>query len=148
MTQQSRSSGAGQALVEFALVLPVLVVLLMALFDGGRAVIYFTELTNASRVGARVAMVNQSNGTDCDSPVETFKCAASNTATAMGITPGTIADLRPLEGDCAAYGACSVTVRLEYSFQPVTLIVGELFGPIRLEASTTMAVERVFASAP
>ena len=51
--------------MEFALILPILLVLVLALFDAGRAVINYTALTNAARVGARVAIVNQSNDATC-----------------------------------------------------------------------------------
>ena len=49
----------GQALVEFALVIPVFLVLMVALFDLGRAVFAYNTLTNAAREGARIAIVNQ-----------------------------------------------------------------------------------------
>jgi len=54
-----RPKGRGQALVEFALVIPVFLLLLVALFDLGRAVFAYNTLTNAAREGARMAIVNQ-----------------------------------------------------------------------------------------
>jgi Flp pilus assembly protein TadG len=51
--------GRGQALVEFALVIPIFLLLLVALFDLGRAVFAYNTLTNAAREGARIAIVNQ-----------------------------------------------------------------------------------------
>src|SRR3954451_650830 len=49
----------GQALVEFALVIPIFLLLLVAVFDLGRAVFSYNSLTNAAREGARMAIVNQ-----------------------------------------------------------------------------------------
>jgi hypothetical protein len=49
----------GQALVEFALVIPIFLLLSVALFDMGRAVFAYNTLTNAAREGARMAIVNQ-----------------------------------------------------------------------------------------
>ena len=49
----------GQALVEFALVLPIFLLILVALFDLGRAVFAYNTLTNAAREGVRLAIVNQ-----------------------------------------------------------------------------------------
>src|SRR6186997_3699952 len=49
----------GQALVEFALVIPLFLLMLVALFDLGRAVFSYNTLTNAAREGARLAIVNQ-----------------------------------------------------------------------------------------
>src|SRR5687767_2702585 len=55
-----RSHGSrGQALVEFALVFPVAILLILAVFDVGRAVFIYNGLTNAAREGARLAVVNQ-----------------------------------------------------------------------------------------
>ena len=51
--------GRGQALVEFALVIPIFLLLLVAIFDMGRAVFAYNTLTNAAREGARMAIVNQ-----------------------------------------------------------------------------------------
>jgi hypothetical protein len=45
--------------VEFALVLPIFILVLVALFDLGRAVFAWNTLTNAAREGARLAIVNQ-----------------------------------------------------------------------------------------
>src|SRR6476469_3326535 len=49
----------GQARVEFALVLPIFLLVLVALFDLGRAVFAYNTLTNAAREGVRLAIVNQ-----------------------------------------------------------------------------------------
>jgi hypothetical protein len=48
----------GQDLVEFSLIVLVLFALLAAIFDLGRAVIYYNVLQNAVREGARYAVVN------------------------------------------------------------------------------------------
>ena len=55
----SRRRDRGQALVEFALVIPVFLLVMVALFDLGRAVFAYNTLTNAAREGARMAIVNQ-----------------------------------------------------------------------------------------
>jgi hypothetical protein len=49
----------GQSLVEFAVVLPIFLIVVCGLFDLGRAVFAYTSLTNAAREGARLAIVNQ-----------------------------------------------------------------------------------------
>jgi len=49
----------GQGLVEFALVAPVFILILMAFFDLGRGVFIYNSITNAAREGARLAIVNQ-----------------------------------------------------------------------------------------
>jgi hypothetical protein len=48
---------SGQTLVEFALVLLLLLVLVMALFDIGRAILFYAVLNTAAREGTRFAVV-------------------------------------------------------------------------------------------
>ena len=54
MKKRTRSS-KGQALVEFALVLPVFLMVLFGIIDGGRYVFQNNVLSQAAREGARVA---------------------------------------------------------------------------------------------
>jgi Flp pilus assembly protein TadG len=49
----------GQALVEFALILPILILLLVGIFDFGRAIYAFNTVNNAAHEAARVAVVDQ-----------------------------------------------------------------------------------------
>ena len=139
----------GQAMVEFALVIPLVVLMALGLFDGGRAVIFYSELANASRVGARVAMVNQSNDASdasCASTEPTFKCAAASQANGTGLSPSDIEDVTITGTDCALINGCSVTVKVEYTFEPITPIIGNLIGPIDLAAESTMPIERLHTS--
>jgi Flp pilus assembly protein TadG len=52
----------GQAFVEFALVLPVLVMLLMGILQFGLAFHNYLSITDATRVGARAAAVKRTAG--------------------------------------------------------------------------------------
>ena len=65
-----RSTARGQALVEFALVLPVFLMLLFGLIDGGRYVFMSNVLSQAAREGARVAAAEASwiGKTNLDDP--------------------------------------------------------------------------------
>lgn len=147
MTEPVTPHTRGQALVEFAVAIPVLILVAFALFDVGRIVIDYTTLTNASRVGARVAMVNQSNDASCGG-VRTFKCATADHSGAMGIAPGDIqnVDIDNSADPACTEGGCMVTVTVSHSYQPVTPIIGSIVGPVSLSASTTMPMERAFAS--
>jgi hypothetical protein len=51
-----RSGQRSQALIEFALVSPVLLLLLFGVIDIGRAIFYYDTLNHAAREGARVAV--------------------------------------------------------------------------------------------
>ncbi|NUQ56510.1 MAG: pilus assembly protein, partial [Dehalococcoidia bacterium] len=54
LLRRFRRTDAGQALVEFALVLPVMLMMLFALVDFGRGFYTWLVVTNAAREGARV----------------------------------------------------------------------------------------------
>ena len=51
----------GQALVEFALVAPMFFLLLLGIIEAGRFIFYYEVLHNATREGARYAIVNGAN---------------------------------------------------------------------------------------
>ena len=57
LTSSIRKQQRGDGLVEFALVLPVLLLLLFGILDGGRAVYSYHVVANSAREGARYASV-------------------------------------------------------------------------------------------
>ena len=62
MTQKSKRRGqSSQALIEFALISPVLLLLLFGIVDIGRAVFYYDTLNHAVREGARAAVQAQTS---------------------------------------------------------------------------------------
>jgi hypothetical protein len=62
MNRRPRSTG--QALVEFALIIPIFLVLLMGIFDFGRVVWAQNSLASAAREGARFAIVHGGSSSD------------------------------------------------------------------------------------
>lgn len=50
--------GHGQSMIEFALILPVMVLIIAGIFDLGRAFYSFITITNAAREGARYGSLN------------------------------------------------------------------------------------------
>jgi len=129
----------GQSLVEFALILPVFILVLAGLFDIGRAVYAFNTISNASREAVRVAIVNQ---TTADVEAEALKQAVS-----LGVTVG---DLTITYGDPSGSGTCSspygvgclASVTVEYDYTAATPVIGQIIGPFTMTASTEMPVER------
>ncbi len=139
--------GRGQALVEFALVIPIFLLLLVALFDLGRAVFAYNTLTNATREGARMAIVNQYKPSiidraksqtaivELDAPnvdVEFWQVAADGTADKS----------RPQCNDLVAVG-CLAVVRFEATYRPITPIISNfLFGSgVTFVATSTLSIE-------
>src|SRR4051794_7966741 len=62
---RTRVTVAGQALVEFALIAPIFFILLFGIIEGGRFLFYYETLNNATREGARFAIVNGANSLVC-----------------------------------------------------------------------------------
>ena len=58
MTSRRSRGESGQALVEFALVLPLLLTVLLGLIDFGKAFNYWIDETHMANLGARLAAVN------------------------------------------------------------------------------------------
>ena len=59
-----KRNDSGAAAVEFALILPVLILLIGGIVDFGRAMYTEVMLTNASREGARTAIINEATLSD------------------------------------------------------------------------------------
>lgn len=57
----------GQAMVEFAMVAPMFFLLLFGIIEAGRFIFYYETLSNATREGARYAIVNGANTLGCPS---------------------------------------------------------------------------------
>ena len=59
MMRLRRKPNSGQAMVELALTLTLFLVIILAIFDIGRAVYYYTAVQNAAREGARYGSIHQ-----------------------------------------------------------------------------------------
>jgi hypothetical protein len=145
----------GQALVEFALVFPVVILMLVGLFDLGRAVFAYNTVTNAAREGARLAIVNQDKALIIQRAESLAFTAEQNLSAANHI--GFYAASRDLTGldpedplpaeDCLSSGSlsigCQAVVRYETRYQAITPIIGALVGPITMRAQTILPIEFV-----
>ena len=110
LVRKLRRSDAGQALVEFALVLPIMLLMLFALVDFGRGFYSWLVVTNAVREGARVGAVQ---GTEAD-----IKQKVVTTASGLDMSR---LDAAVVNGAQGARGS-TVTVDVTYHFQFVTPI--------------------------
>jgi Flp pilus assembly protein TadG len=115
--------------VEFALILPILILVIAGIVDFGRA--YFTQvtLTNAAREGARAAVVRVT-------PTE----VQTRTQSALGpLAAGTTI----AAGACPTTGGTNVTVTVTNQFdwiilEPVMNMFGTSNLPAQLTSSATM----------
>lgn len=160
--RNNRGAGpaGGQSLVEFSLVFPIIVLLLVGFFEIGRAVFAYNTIANAARQAVRVASVNQLDDlTDCDAtrPVEdpfephwSLRGCAIAAASVLGIStsnvsvsyeapPGTTLDCDP-----TLHVGCIASVTVTYDFAVSTPFVSALIGPIAMSQTSSMPIERVF----
>lgn len=145
--RRSDSKSKGQSLVEFALILPVLALLLFALLDLGRAVYVYNTLANAARQGARVAAVNQNAGNGQCDPLDRTRWSIVQCVLDAGVSipvqrtdidiqySGATCVTRELDPPCIAI----VTVFQDYV--PITPLIGDIVGTIQLRATSEMPVE-------
>lgn len=135
-----RQPSEGQSLVEFALVLPVLLLLFMGIVDFGRAVFAYNTLSNAARDGARVAIVDQT-----DTGISVAAQRAADQATGLGVDPSVDVDVEYTEPDgvpCPRHSiGCTATVTVRHQFTAITPIIGNIVGAIALESSTDLIIE-------
>jgi Flp pilus assembly protein TadG len=169
----AKRDGRGQTLVEFALVFPVIVLLLFGIFDFGRAIYAYNTIANAARQGARVAAVNQievnqidTSSTLCaeDMPVEdptnahwSIRACAAGSAVSLGVQTSdvNVAYSKPSASSKLACPAiptttsplhvgCIASVKVTYTWTPSTPVIGNILGPIKLASTSQIPIERVF----
>jgi Flp pilus assembly protein TadG len=141
MRLQSRNSDRGQTLVEFALILPVFVLVLVGIFDVGRAVYAFNTVNNAAREGARLAIVDQT--------VSDIQDRAAERAVSLGVQPGDVrvSFVNTSTGNaCTQVGqpgviACSAIVEVPFQYSAATPIIGNLIGPMEIAGQSTFVIE-------
>jgi len=149
-----------QGLVEFALVLPLFLLILFGIIDAGRLIVTNNTIAEAARSAARVAIVNQStSGTDtCDTLSATAwptGCAVvTGTAASVEASDVTISYQNATDtGPCnpptftPKFG-CIAQVEVTGSFEALTPFIGQLIGPIDLTSTAKIPIERVCANPP
>lgn len=141
-----RAADRGQTLVEFGLILPIFILVLIGLFDVGRAVYAFNTITNAAREGIRLGIVDQ-NVPDIQDKASQH--AASIAIPAADVTVDFLDPQLVDSGTCttAPYEiGCVVQVTVEYDYTAATPIIGNIVGQIHMEATTNQPIERSYVS--
>jgi Flp pilus assembly protein TadG len=129
----------GQSVVEFALVFPLLLVLLIGITEFGRAWMTMNVLTSAAREGARLAVVT--------APDQAAVAArATEVCNAAGITPSNITCVGPDSADPTR--RVTVTVEMDFNFIVQNILGlldadGLVTGTIPLRATSVMRHESV-----
>jgi Flp pilus assembly protein TadG len=134
-TRQTR----GQAIAEFALVLPIFVFLLVAVFDFGRGIYTFNGVSQAAREIARATVVNL--GVVLGASTATTSTVNIQKALVPGLVVDSYACLT-VTGTASTADPCKsgdfVRVSVSSSYTPMSLL--GLSGAITLRSSSTLQV--------
>jgi Flp pilus assembly protein TadG len=122
----------GAAVVEFALVLPLLMLLVMGTLDWGYYFFVDQVVTNAAREGARAGTLHD---TDAAAAVADATATATNYAQAAGLTPAKLAVQVDLT--TVATGASAIRVRTTYQAGSITGFLRAIV-PATAQATATM----------
>jgi len=141
----------GQTLVEFALILPVFILILAGMFDGGRLVFAYHTVNNAAREGGREATVNQTladiqaraaqHGVALDINAADvyvdYRCTSTVTCP---LTPDDENSCDSKVGTPEIFG-CLAVVRVTYQYVAATPVIGALIGPMPVTGEVRFPVE-------
>ena len=135
-------SEEGAELVEFAIVLPLLLLVLFGIIDFGLLFQRYHVVTNAAREGARIAVLPGYGDADVQTRVSQFLTAAGLTETATVPAPArTVVPL--VGGQCIS--VVSVSVDYPYSYSAIgglaSYFGGSAFSSGGLHASAAMRSE-------
>lgn len=152
LTDRARSTQRGQSLAEFALVLPIIMLMIFGILDLGRAVYAYNTLSEAARQGARLAIVNQD--------AAAVKAEAVRVAPGSGLTPTSVhlCLMEPTQSDpsCASSAftcapmriGCLAVVRTDADFTAITPLISDIIGPITLSSTSVAPIEHVLCPTP
>ncbi|HEX5369268.1 MAG TPA: TadE/TadG family type IV pilus assembly protein [Dehalococcoidia bacterium] len=135
--RRGRKKERGQALLEFAIVMPIFLVLLMGIVDFGLGLRAWISITNSAREGARIASVHAT----CDSIINRVEDSSGGL-----VTSSSQVTIDP--SDCDFTSGDPVTVTVEYTYNLVTplggmlgLLGGGIPSSIHISSTSNMRVE-------
>ena len=118
-------------MVEFAIILPILLLLIMGIIEFGLIFNAYLTIQNASREGARYGITGASD-TEITSLVISDCASLQSTDLTVNITP---AETSRNSGD-------TLVVSIKYNYHMITPIISSLFGnAVVLSAQTSMRME-------
>ncbi len=139
LTTRRWRDARGAELIEFAIVLPIFLLLLAGIFDFGMMFQTFETVTNAAREGARVGVLPGYQPADVEARVDAYMAAS-------GLTdPYTVAVANtPVATPAGTFTARQVVVSYPYQLSILggfAAMFGGSFGTIPLTAASVMRTE-------
>lgn len=132
---RARSSERGVSMVEFALVVPLFLVLVFGIMEAGWLFAQLTETRNAAREGARLAVVDYGDANAIGAETCARADLSSGGATVIISTTGNV-------GDPLADPTASVTVEIQKAYDSLTGFLDPIFDGTPLDSTVTMRIER------
>jgi Flp pilus assembly protein TadG len=130
----SRSRRRGTAIVEFAIVAPLFFLVILGIIEFGRMVMVQQILTNASREGARRAILEGATAPDVETIVTDYLTNTSVSGATVTVAPGSLSGI--------GFGD-PVSVTVSVPFDRVSWVPGPWFlGGKTLSAQSVMRAER------
>jgi PKD repeat protein len=154
LCHRGRRRRRGQALVELALLLPVMLILLVAAADLGRIFYARIAVTNAARAGALEAGRHPGSyvpDAPCDVTVNRVMCAVEAEAATMVTIEPTDVDVVCVPSPCAEALGNTITIEVVAHFDLLTPLLAVFTGGQSFDmtstASAQIAVEPIVAAA-
>lgn len=137
LPRRASKGQAGIAAVEFALTLPVLLLVVLSIIEFSLIFYNKAVITNASREAARAAIVLRSPKLSAADIRQIALDRCTSSLVSFGPSSPTV-DVTPATGG-GAFGT-PLTVRIRYVYQGLALgpLISAITQPIELDASTTM----------
>lgn len=150
--RRDREVSRGQALVEFALILPILMLLLVMAIDFGRAFYGWVSIQNAARIGANYAGEHPLAWDGAGNLVQQAEYTDLITNHVSGCTLDTVADpsFTDIDMDSKRNGwGDQATVALSCQFSLITPLANNLFGgPVPMAAQAVFPIRTGILAGP
>jgi Flp pilus assembly protein TadG len=146
----------GQAILEFAILTPLVLILMFIIVDFGIGLAYRVILTNAAREGARYGAVGAPTYDACSQPTVLERIRCKTSAQSRNLVDDADTQIQVAFLDSNSNGDLepgdTVAVRIDYDYEPITALgldttLGWLGFPgitsISMDSCTDMRVEQV-----
>lgn len=125
--------------------LPVFLLVLFAIVDGGRAIYAFSTINNAAREAARVAIVDQT--------LNHIQAEGQAQSVGLGIPSGQVTVIYREFDDTVNCSSpprvnCLAAVTVAYTFTAATPIIAQLMGTINMTGKSVFPIEAACVEPP
>lgn len=132
--EKTQHSAVSQAMVEFALVIPLLVLLLMGIVDLGHGVYAYNVVASAAREGARFGILAPTNTSGIQTQAKANTVALDQSQISVQVQ---CSDNGTSFDSTCNLNRTFIRVTVTYTFQPITLF----FANLPLTGRSMMAIE-------